>query len=80
MREGMDEEEAMRLAMKASQEQLLEPPPQTSMRHATTVMPPGLSEEETMRVAIEARLGQPPSLWDQWIVQAPAYHLPPLTV
>jgi hypothetical protein len=45
------EEDAVRLAMKASQE---EPPPQAPQRYASAVMPPGLLEVEAMRLAMEA--------------------------
>jgi hypothetical protein len=40
--EGVDEEEASRVVMKASQEQILPPPPETPSRYDAKVMPLGL--------------------------------------
>jgi hypothetical protein len=57
--EVMDEEEAMRLALKVSQEQPLALP-----CYAVAVMHVGLSEKEALRVAMEACcVAPPPSPW-----------------
>jgi hypothetical protein len=63
--EGVDEEEALRLAMKASQEQPPPPPPQAPPHYAATVMHTGLSEQEALRAVMAAsRVASPPLLWD----------------
>jgi hypothetical protein len=53
-------DEAMRLAMKASYEQ--QPLHQSRPRYATTVMPKGMSEEEVLRVVVEASCAPPPPM------------------
>jgi hypothetical protein len=63
MPEGVDEEEeAMRLAMKASQDQLL---PQALPHYAVVFMLLGLSEEEALRLAMDTACAPPtPSPWE----------------
>jgi hypothetical protein len=76
MLEGVDEEEAMMLALKAMQEQMQLKVQQAPPRYAATVMSVGLSEEEAIHVSMEAScVAPPPSSWEP--LQATAYHIPP---
>jgi hypothetical protein len=74
MPEGMDEEEAPRLALKASEEQ--SPP-----CYVVAVMTLDMSEEEALRLSMEAsHVEPPPSIYvGPWPVQDPSYRPPPPT-
>jgi hypothetical protein len=75
MPEGVDEEEAMRLAMKASLDQ---PPPTAPSRYLSVVMPPDLLEGVAVRLAMEdSNVATSP--WSLWLVLPPTYHTQPPT-
>jgi hypothetical protein len=77
MPESVDEERAMRLAMKSPQEQPPPLPPQLAPScYASAVMPLDLSEEEVMRLAMENSTDVPPP-WSLWPMPPPSYGAQP---
>ncbi|KAK1605840.1 hypothetical protein QYE76_029513 [Lolium multiflorum] len=64
--------------MKASQEQPPPPPLQAPLRYASAVMPPGLSKEEAMRLAMETSAVASPS-WSPRPMPSPSYGMPPVS-